>query len=725
MSIYLNAYPLLLNITHPIKVACLDYSEERLKKLKEIFGEKYMFRRNGNRILCFSANNKYEDFEETLIDIDLNKDEGVLIFLIKNAFKRLIDSVGSSKSFGFSPIQLLSSKQIQGITPDSEFPFSVVPKYEFDVKNIGQHLCLVCDNSVKFVTRQNAEYFHKQGLDLIGKSVYVEIEMGVRQMIGKIVSIVDNVATYENNVSSIQTVDLKDVFIDASNNTVSEFLELKYGTKASMYRERIMSQIKLYNSGDNKITEIEKIISFFRKRPFNITDSIDASIGEKLDISHSVKILDRPQFLFGQNNVSDWTDRGIKQFGPYTKSTFDRNNPSICVICSQSHQGAVEQFVQKFLHGLKGHKAYDKGFEDRFCVGCCKVKTYTFANETPEDYKKTIDRAIADKAEEGAKWDLALVQLYGNFKSLKGKSNPYFIAKSKLIAQEIPVQGFLIDLLNTRDYNLGYSLNNLALATYAKMGGSPWLLRSSETVAHEIVLGIGSASIYDDGRVMGITTVFTGDGRYIISNKSKAVMPEHYRDELTNTLQDTILKLKCKLNVMDGDTIRIIFHSTVKKFNKYEIDAVIKVINNFSQYKIEYAFVKISQNHLLELFDTSKEFAPKGKYSPTRGQIIHISDMETMLCLKGGEQLKTPNSGHPKCILVSLHPGSTFRDIAYLSRQIYNFSFQSWRSYFPSSLPVTILYSDLIAFYLGIFKSIPTWDEGYINNRAGTAKWFL
>lgn len=725
MAIYLNAYPLLLNITRPIKAACIDYSEERLKQLRETFVNKYLFRRNGGHVLCFSLNEKYEDFEDSLIDVDLSKDDAVLIFLIKNAFKRLIDNAKSSQSFGFNPIQLLGSKPIKGIAVDSEFPFSVVPKYEFDIKKIGQHLCLVCDNSAKFSTNQKADYFYERGLDLIGKSIYDEIKTGVRQKIGKIVSVADNVARYENNISVIKTVNLKDVFIDTSNNTVSEFLNLKYGTRAAAYREHLVSQIKSYNSGDSKISEIEKIMNFFRNQSFKLIGSIDVSIGDKLDVSNFVKLLDKPQFLFGQNNVSNWPDKGIKQFGPYTKSTFDRNNPSICVICSQAHQGAVEQFVQKFLHGLKGHKVYDKGFEDRFCVGCCKVKTYTFANDTPESYKKAIDQAIADKVEEGAKWDLALVQLYGNFKNLKSHNNPYFIAKSKLIAQEIPVQGFLIDLLNALDYNLGYSLNNLALATYAKMGGSPWLLRSSETVAHEIVVGIGSANIYDDGRVMGITTVFTGDGRYIISNKSKAVIPENYRDELVKTLHDTILKLRGRLNFMDGDTIRIIFHSTVKKFNKYEIDAVKNVLDDFRQYKIEYAFVKISQNHLLELFDTSKEFVSKGKYSPTRGQIIHISDTETMLCLKGGEQLKTSNSGHPKCLLVSLHPDSTFRDIAYLSRQIYNFSFQSWRSYFPSSLPVTILYSDLIAFYLGVFKSIPTWDEGYINNRAGTAKWFL
>jgi hypothetical protein len=50
--------------------------------------------------------------------------------------------------------------------------------------------------------------------------------------------------------------------------------------------------------------------------------------------------------------------------------------------------------------------------------------------------------------------------------------------------------------------------------------------RGPRTIAHELVIGIGGAHIKssrfsDPGRVVGITTVFSADGNYILSKTSR------------------------------------------------------------------------------------------------------------------------------------------------------------------------------------------------------------
>jgi hypothetical protein len=35
----------------------------------------------------------------------------------------------------------------------------------------------------------------------------------------------------------------------------------------------------------------------------------------------------------------------------------------------------------------------------------------------------------------------------------------------------------------------------MALASYAKLNGIPWLLKANPTIAHELVIGLGSANI--------------------------------------------------------------------------------------------------------------------------------------------------------------------------------------------------------------------------------------
>lgn len=62
-----------------------------------------------------------------------------------------------------------------------------------------------------------------------------------------------------------------------------------------------------------------------------------------------------------------------------------------------------------------------------------------------------------------------------------------------------------------------YTLNNLALSLYAKLGGIPWTLSVQQRLVHEIIVGIGSARVGFDRlsereRLVGITTVFSGDG---------------------------------------------------------------------------------------------------------------------------------------------------------------------------------------------------------------------
>jgi hypothetical protein len=64
-----------------------------------------------------------------------------------------------------------------------------------------------------------------------------------------------------------------------------------------------------------------------------------------------------------------------------------------------------------------------------------------------------------------------------------------------------------------------FVLNTMGLATYAKLNGIPWLVKTNPAIAHELVIGLGSANV-GEGRLgeherfVGITTVFSGDGNY-------------------------------------------------------------------------------------------------------------------------------------------------------------------------------------------------------------------
>jgi len=68
---------------------------------------------------------------------------------------------------------------------------------------------------------------------------------------------------------------------------------------------------------------------------------------------------------------------------------------------------------------------------------------------------------------------------------------------------------------------------------------------------------------------------------------------------------------------------------------------------------------------------------------------------------------------------------STFKDLTYIARQAFCFSCHSWRTFSPAPLPVTILYSELIAKLLRELGDVTDWDPDAMLGRIGRMRWFL
>ena len=65
------------------------------------------------------------------------------------------------------------------------------------------------------------------------------------------------------------------------------------------------------------------------------------------------------------------------------------------------------------------------------------------------------------------------------------------------MGSEIPVQALEIETINSPVDSLPFIMNNIPLASYAKMGGTPWVLATppGQGISHEIIMGIGSANL--------------------------------------------------------------------------------------------------------------------------------------------------------------------------------------------------------------------------------------
>lgn len=474
-----------------------------------------------------------------------------------------------------------------------------------------------------------------------------------------------------------------------------------------------------------------------RRGEVEIANGISMIIEQPVGTTKGAKVSSarypNPTFLFDQggDKTSHSVDRGLDEFGPFDTEFFARKQPRIAVITPKTNKGTVENFMSKFLHGVRGAKVFNLGFIRKYHLGTAHITMYAFSGE-PTDaaaYRQACRAALQD-----GNPDLAIVVTSEAQEHLDGDDSPYLVAKSVFMGQGVPVQDVQIETM--RLGNIAYPLNSIALACYAKLGGIPFVIAAPKALAHELVFGIGSAHVKtsrltDPERVVGITTVFRADGNYLLSNTSQEADYDEYANALLESLRECINDIKVRNAWQKGDELRLIFH-VFKPLKDAEALAVKKLVEQLArQYaKVEFAFIHVSTDHDWVMFDRASagiggSGANKGRLVADRGHAVPIGSREMLLSVSGPYDLKSDLHGAPKPLLLKLHKESTFTDIEYLSRQAYRFTSMSWRNMYPCHMPVTILYSDLIARLLGNLRHVRNWNADAISTLLRGSRWFL
>lgn len=538
----------------------------------------------------------------------------------------------------------------------------------------------------------------------------------------------------------IESIASADCFLEPSITTFNNVFDQVFGADAVRAKEALASLTAARRVGPAKLEDLKNVLAYFRREPLPITPDLEVSLGPlfaRQDVPR-LAAAPRPTYVFDPTGgkTDTWADGGLQKYGPYSLQTFSKNRPRIAVVCQGKAKGRVEQFLHKFFNGQR-HPKKDRGPFDNGLIGKYRLdgvspKFFLAENASASAYAAAVEQAISEED----RWDLALVQIERQFRELDGANNPYVVTKHAFLAHQTPVQEFTLETADLWPGQLAYALNNMGLATYSKLGGTPWLLRSDRTIAHELVVGVGWAEM-GEGRLggreryVGFTAVFSGDGDYRVSNQSKAVPFENYQEELLSTLRATVQTVSEDMNWQPGDHVRLVFHA-FKPFRDVEATAVRDLMDSLGDYDVDYAFVEISEQHPYLLFDENQKGArdfetrmQKGVFAPDRGTMLRLSDREILISLTGPRDVKRPEDGLPSPVLLRLHRDSTFSDTTYLARQVYAFANHSWKSFFPGSLPVTVLYPKLIAGLLGEMSRLPNWNADVLWGRIGRSRWFL
>ncbi|MBN8590669.1 MAG: hypothetical protein J0M33_02880 [Anaerolineae bacterium] len=492
---------------------------------------------------------------------------------------------------------------------------------------------------------------------------------------------------------------------------------------------------------------IRSLAEALRKEPIQCAVGLTAQLSNglfdaSLHPTAKVYLMSAPSYSLGyaKSPVTTSIASAIAKDGPFDQDSFGRVIPNILVITPKSCQGAVEQFIRKWKDGIP-NSPYAKGFVAQYRLRGCefRVEAVEDGAHAADEYINACNRAISYSQENLKRFDLAFVVVEERHRLL-GRNDPYLVTKAALMGREIPVQVIEIETIRSNQKSLPFIMNNLALACYAKLGGTPWALASAhgQGITHEVIVGLGSVIISDGRyqekeRYVGITTLFNYDGVYLLSNVSEDVGYAQYPEALQRTLLNSIQYVSIKKGWQRGDKVRLIFH-TFKPLKHTEMEDIkLTVTNALSDFSVDFAFLTISQHHRWRMYSPGFPGVPsrvgstlKGKNVPLRGTTVIVGRRKSLLAMTGPSEVKTSEQGCPQPVQMTLHGSSTFADIEYLTRQVFEFTYMSWKTYNNSAMPVTIQYSELIAELLGRLRQVRNWNANVLQSgNLKSSLWFL
>jgi hypothetical protein len=530
-----------------------------------------------------------------------------------------------------------------------------------------------------------------------------------------------------------------DAWLEGRRDVMDEVVRVLAGPKSDVILERLAKEVFGLTGAEGRLAKTRELASWLGQHPLELATGLAATVGGLAgdggqDGGVKNRLFDEPTFVFDPagDKTHRSADRGLDEFGPFDAESFTPKRPLIAVVTPSFLKGTVETFVSSFLSGVPGGGVFTQGFVRKYRLTACDITFEAFDSGT-RDARAYRDACLAALSKP-RKPDLAFVITSEDQEDLTGDASPYLVAKSTFMSQGVPVQDVQIETI--RKGSLAYPLNSIALACYAKLGGTPYVIAAPRAITQELVIGIGSAHVKTSRltmpeRVVGITTVFSADGNYLLSNRSKEADYEAYPRELLRSLETCIEDVRARNGWQPGDALRLIFH-VFKPLRDTEAQAVKLLVGKLAdQYaKVEFAFVHLSDAHDWALFDQNSPGRStgrqvRGRLVPGRGHAVPVSRSEMLLSVTGPWDMKLPLQGLPRPLLLHLHRESTFTDLEYLAGQVFRFTALSWRRPYPSARPVTIMYSDLIAGLLGQLRHVKNWNSDIVATDLRGSRWFL
>ena len=752
-AITLNGFRVLVRPDRFIAYTAAMPDPGELERLQADAGDGWALWWNRGTVFALPAEPGLELDGAVETTLEVNESLGFLAFLINSALPRVVPYY---RAFRHRPFTFLGSKHefVEQIrhqipsAPEVVKGFAIRPRYALEARVVQPadeaFIGLFVMLSTRYEISADLRDLVVAGVSLSGLDVVRRKPAAdQRRLVGRVERLDGDEVVLAESFDQLSRVPIEHVAIEGSKDAFAHCLKVILGQSYSRFeseRQRLEGELLGGPGVDAMLREMGGFLSG-KVSPFQVGVGVRCAIGQRLtvantDLYRSVHRADPVTYCFDPTRTKQdqYAWRGLTTYGPFSRDSFAARSPQILVVAPDVVQGTAETFVRALRDGAP-RSAYPGGFASTFRLANPSfiLQKVDAAGDRPHQaYRRAIETALS--AEQRP--DVALVVVQDENADLPDAVNPYLHARALLLMGGIPSQEIRVSTMRQTGSALAYTLQNVSVALYAKLNGVPWTVDQRLPIADEIVVGLGIAELassrYQQAqRYMGVTTVFRGDGNYLLGSLSRECSFEEYPQVLRESVREVLTEIKRRNGWNSGDTVRIVCHTSIPMRDRQLDRLIAESVNAVgAEQTVEFAFLTVGDRQIFTMLDTAQRGKEvlgqrKGVFAPERGTIAQISTTQRLLAVTGPALVKRPGAPLPRQLHLRLHAASTFRDLDYLAEQVLKFTSLSWRSTLPARRPVTIYYSGLMADLLARLRAVPGWSPALLNTRLRYSRWFL
>ena len=470
---------------------------------------------------------------------------------------------------------------------------------------------------------------------------------------------------------------------------------------------------KFQRNGNFYIDRHEKIKLFirqFREQLFPLSTSTGISLDiEEVLYQQQGETLEVKKYIFGDNKEANSQFLGIKRYGPLELP------PETSYKFLFAFRDQDRGYARELLKALQG-KAYPhifSGIEDMFHI--------PFRNENIEgislrDYSEASIKQLLTRAM-GSGTEKVIPAILLPSKENPEDRNAYYLAKYLFSKKQIPLQFVTLPTLKNREI-LKWSVSNLGLQIFSKLGGRPWKVKPRNQDC--LIIGVGKChEIKKENNQNRISKFFAysvltdSSGLYLdLEVLSETEHESTYINNLKQNLKNIIERYKDRYS-------KIVIHAPFK-IRFLELESIKEMLQEFQEDAIEFVVLKVNM--------TNKFFGyypDVNSLVPFESTYLKLSRKEYLVWFEG-LQYHNRNTyklfGGPTHIefYYESNPLSAEERKAYLQDTI-NLSGANWRGFNAKSLPISIYYCVIVAEFIREFNKLG-YKDFKINN---LNPWFL